>query len=785
MKQGLIPALAALGALGHGAAAQDRPKSELDNACHVVELMSDGRRLLQEAEAALAAGKVRPGVERLLDLARRSGNELIESPRADAWQAHYRSASEEVARRLADLPADARASVADLLDAPAAAETAEALAAGDPFRLESVAVRWPDSAAAPEALALAGDLWLERGAAGAAAWAYRAALAARGDSPGPDEAPIVLRLARSLVLARRGAEIRALSERLAASAPGLRLPGPAAPVPASRALLETADRLGGDPSFEWPEPDPTPAPGLDPPSLGRPLLSPAVVAPVVVPLLGARGEGASHNSPVGDPVPILPVAAEGRVIVHRGTGLDAYDLDTLQLRWSGRPPGEPGDVSVRGAPRTPVPGASVCGGLVAAAVSSARRGLLGPRYRPGSDVGSTELVVHDARTGTLVASITAAEATREAQSAGLRGDDLLDFTSVPVIRGSRIYVGARRESANQQQESWVLGFVLGPPAREEDKTRTWRLAFQTFLCSSGGGLGPRGGGSAAPGPTVADGGDVLVATTHAGAIAGIHPVTGRLRWLLRYRHAGSDSPAAELFLPGRAVFAGQEVVVGPADSDTVYALDRRTGDLLWKRPAGDDDPDGLAGGLAPRAPPSRLGPWREILGIRGGLVFLRRIQAVEALRLARGTFDNRYDPSLSDPGDASGGAAVAGRPVFGAGGLAIAGGRKLVVLGPNLVEHLGEVELDAIPAPGRDAGGCGTRLAGALLRVDAWRPTRCRKEIVRGSGTSPCGNDLPVPAAEGERLVCPNCRAVHAATRVRLLVMVSREYLTVFQVAEK
>ncbi|MCI0342402.1 MAG: PQQ-binding-like beta-propeller repeat protein, partial [Planctomycetales bacterium] len=712
--------LALLGAPGPGAGAQDRPKTELDNACHVVELMSEGRKLLAEAETALSVGKVRPAVERLLALSRRHGNELIASPRADAWQAHYRSAAEEVARRLADLPADLRGSVADLLDGPAAAETAEALAAGDPERLEEVAVRWPDSAAAPEALALGGDLWLERGAAGAAAWAYRAALAARGDAPGPDDSPLVLRLVRSLALSGRGAEIRTLAERLATSAPGLRLPGPAGPVPASGALLATAERLAGDPTFEWPEPDPTPAPGLDPPSLGRPLLPAAVIQ-----LFGSQGERAST---VGDTVPTLPVAAAGRVVVHRGTRLDAYDLDTLQLRWSG-PTGEAGDTSARGTPRAPVPGASVCGGLVAAVVSSARPGRRGGGYglpvAPLRNVGSTELVVHDARTGTLEASITAAEATEAAQRAGLRGDDPLEFASVPVLRGSRITVGARRESQNQQQESWVLGFVLGARTREEPRTpgprpgegrmrRPWRLAFQTFVCSQGGGGGPRGLGGPAPGPTVADGGDILVAVTHAGAVAGIHPVTGGLRWLLRYRHSGGDSPASELFLPGRAVFSGQEVIVGPADSDTVYALDRRTGDLLWKRPSGDDDPDGLAGGLVPRAPPSRLGPWREILGVRGGRVFLRRDQAIEALRLARGTFENRFDPSLSD----SGGAPVAGRPVFGAGGLAIAGGRKLVVLGPNLVEHLGEVELDSIPAPGHDQGGCGSKLAGALLRVD-------------------------------------------------------------------
>ncbi|MCI0343770.1 MAG: hypothetical protein L0216_21915, partial [Planctomycetales bacterium] len=78
-----------------------------------------------------------------------------------------------------------------------------------------------------------------------------------------------------------------------------------------------------------------------------------------------------------------------------------------------------------------------------------------------------------------------------------------------------------------------------------------------------------------------------------------------------------------------------------------------------------------------------------------------------------------------------------------------------------------------------------SKLAGALLRVDAWRPSRCRREIVRGPGTSSCGTDLPVPSAEGERIVCPNCKAVHVATRARLLVMVSREYLTVFALAEK
>ena len=126
------------------------------------------------------------------------------------------------------------------------------------------------------------------------------------------------------------------------------------------------------------------------------------------------------------------------------------------------------------------------------------------------------------------------------------------------------------------------------------------LVWRSFLCED-----PNNGASPwSPIGLAVDGGDAYVATG-GGVVIALDAMSGAVRWASRYQRStkggmnmarfgapqttiqGMDGWEEDIVVPN-----GRALVVIATDSDKLFALDRRTGDLLWespRQPTGDDD----------------------------------------------------------------------------------------------------------------------------------------------------------------------------------------------------
>ena len=141
-----------------------------------------------------------------------------------------------------------------------------------------------------------------------------------------------------------------------------------------------------------------------------------------------------------------------------------------------------------------------------------------------------------------------------------------------------------------------------------------------------------------------------------------------------------------------------------------------------------------------------------------------------------------------------------GRPAFGTHGVALAGGTRLALLAVrrqrdadgndviDMTHPIDDLELSALPVPRRTtqgSGGTGQLLAGACMLVDGWNvPRQCRGRVRPEGGLppAPCLAPLPFPIRPG-LITCPRCGVGYPARRRRQLVMVSRYYLTILELA--
>jgi outer membrane protein assembly factor BamB len=130
---------------------------------------------------------------------------------------------------------------------------------------------------------------------------------------------------------------------------------------------------------------------------------------------------------------------------------------------------------------------------------------------------------------------------------------------------------------------------------------TGAVVWKTFLCEE-----PSGASSACSpvGVTVA-GGDAYV-STGGGVVFAIDAMSGAVRWAVRYQRTSKGSvDMARFGIPQQQLIDvdgweedvviphGKSLVVMPSDADKLFALDRRSGELLWespRKPAADDDP---------------------------------------------------------------------------------------------------------------------------------------------------------------------------------------------------
>ncbi len=153
-----------------------------------------------------------------------------------------------------------------------------------------------------------------------------------------------------------------------------------------------------------------------------------------------------------------------------------------------------------------------------------------------------------------------------------RTDDPLlkgvEFTAVPVVRGNRVFVGARRiaEQSNERK-ALVLSLDL----------MTGKLIFRTFLCS-GPNLYPSDQLDPET-PTLSEAGGVLYCSTGLGVLAALSCETGEVRWIFRYSRFPSRGKQGATTLSYRNPWrddplfvVGDRLYSTPPDSNRLHIL---------------------------------------------------------------------------------------------------------------------------------------------------------------------------------------------------------------------
>lgn len=127
------------------------------------------------------------------------------------------------------------------------------------------------------------------------------------------------------------------------------------------------------------------------------------------------------------------------------------------------------------------------------------------------------------------------------------------------------------------------------------------LVWKTFLCED-----PIGGANPWSSVGVAVGGGDAYVATGGGVIFAVDAMSGHVRWAVRYQRSGKENTnlarfgiAAQSlmdvsgFEDDLVIPHGRALIVLASDANKIFALDRRSGELLWespRQPLGEDDP---------------------------------------------------------------------------------------------------------------------------------------------------------------------------------------------------
>jgi outer membrane protein assembly factor BamB len=264
------------------------------------------------------------------------------------------------------------------------------------------------------------------------------------------------------------------------------------------------------------------------------------------------------------------------------------------------------------------------------------------------------------------------------------------FDGVPVSNGQRLFVAMRHSDI--QPHAFVACYDLSSGAR------LWR----TSIAAGDTPAGPSAEGISHNLLTLDE--DRIYFNTNLGVVAALDAHTGRICGLRRYdrlagkRFSPHEAPPAHFDRdPSPCLYHAGLVIVAPADSPAIFALDAQTGQLIWEN---DRIADGLhllgvagntlaVGGTRLRGIDVRSGrtawiwPESEQAGIRGmgrGLVAHNEIfwpTRTEIYALSASTGARTRTPiSLEMLGNSGANLAVAG------GRLIAAGPTKLMVFGP-------------------------------------------------------------------------------------------------------
>ncbi len=180
------------------------------------------------------------------------------------------------------------------------------------------------------------------------------------------------------------------------------------------------------------------------------------------------------------------------------------------------------------------------------------------------------LAAYDARTGKV-------KWYKGASDNEALGDAEIGFLAAPVPYGNLLLL-----PVTDSGTIWMQ-------ARSQD---TGDLVWKTYLCDE-----PAGGCSPwSPVGVAVEGRDAYV-LCGAGVVFALDAVSGSIRYAVRYERSGKDNPLMKQYGYGAGgmldlsgwdedvvIPYGRALVVMASDNDRLFALDRRTGELLWDSP---------------------------------------------------------------------------------------------------------------------------------------------------------------------------------------------------------
>ncbi|AMV24506.1 outer membrane biogenesis protein BamB [Gemmata sp. SH-PL17] len=513
------------------------------------------RKRLLEIEQKILAGKHADAADELQRVLDESGSDLIlvgaNQARPARWFAH---------QLLAKLPGDTLKAYQDRIDQPAKQLLAQAKQARDPRPLYQLQDRYFVSRPADEALLLLGDLLFERGEFRAAEDSWRRLLPAGGaDVTYPnskaDHALVWARVVLAAIFAgdtpRAKIEFDAFKAKHA-TATGT-LAGKTGPLADTlRTFLSAPPKLASEsPSRSWA------TYGGGPERTGRvagglPRFESSVPWKQIT--IEPKGGHPPARPPLGH-----PVITNGEVFVADSSRVFGFDLRTgTRTREVALDP----NVSPPNNNQTNPPPDSCCS-------LTAADGLLYARFGPP-----------------IVRAPLNANKTNESFLCCLRpeGRDLKiawklappEDPKVPAAwEGAPIVVGKRLWAVYAKFEGGRVIHVAVGYDPIDGNAEPQRPAWATELCDSAPSVT-----SNARQELLTLAGRHLVFCSNSGAVVAVDSHTGQRSWAYRYPRARKSASASSD--PSPAVAFDGRVFVAPADGERVYALDARTGQLVWE-----------------------------------------------------------------------------------------------------------------------------------------------------------------------------------------------------------
>jgi outer membrane protein assembly factor BamB/TolA-binding protein len=540
-------------------------------------------QLVTKADSLAAEGRFEAALE-IYAAAGKHPNALVPLQERTGPATRYVGVLEFCLRKIASWPAEGRTAARRFADPLARQAFRAAQAAKDPQAAAEVALRYPHSSFADDALALLGSLHLEAGRPGEAAEAFERLLALP-DADVP-KAVAFARLGAAYAAAGRRDSLASLVARADLEAAGARVllgDREAALSDALRDMLRTAPEAplpaAEGSSWEMMQGSPSGVRVAEAAELGpRAWASPIAETRYEVQEDWMGGVPAPRPGPQFRPV--FPAVSDGLVYFHTEFAAYACNLygSSGEPLWTHRLQVPPGELMFE---ERLVHAATVADGRVYVNLVTAlgEQEVQQAYIKVKFPFPKRALFCLDAYTGKVL--------WRLGGSTGpVPFEEGLSFSVPPTPHGGLLYAGVIRQA--HSTDPFEHHVVCLDPA-------TGHVLWSTFVASGGTEINLFGNSTreSLGSPVAVEGGSVYYATNH-GALAALDRTTGRLRWVFKYRQL-PVSPTRQIHIRRNALewHASAPVVAqgcalfAPTDSKYLYALDASTGEQRWWRPRGD------------------------------------------------------------------------------------------------------------------------------------------------------------------------------------------------------